>query len=222
MVETFFKRSCTIPWSTAGPIGRAHRSARRSLGSPRLFSRPTADSSSGSSSISTVGWSRRASVQSNSMKTSSSAIAAGSGAESTYGLKMYARLLDLLREQRTTPRCTTKAVPTARETLLEKYRCYLLDERGLAQGSVRNMLLYVDRFLVEKYPRDHFDFAALKPVHITTFVRRQATELGWIQAKHVVYGPPWPFQIPPASRRDRYGSRRLRSSRSRLFVLHGA
>ena len=45
------------------------------------------------------------------------------------------RLLDLLREQRTTPSCTTKAVPTARETLLEKYRCYLLDERGLAQGS---------------------------------------------------------------------------------------
>jgi hypothetical protein len=63
------------------------------------------------------------------------------------------RLLDLLREQRITPRCTTKAVPTARETLLEKYRCYLLDERGLAQGSVRNMLLFVDHFLVEKYPR---------------------------------------------------------------------
>src|SRR6202051_4066660 len=96
------------------------------------------------------------------------------------------RLLDLLREQRITPRCTTKAVPTARETLLEKYRCYLRDERGLAQGSVRNMLLFVDRFLVEKYPRDHFDFAALKPEHITTFVRRQATELGSVQAKHVV------------------------------------
>jgi site-specific recombinase XerD len=96
------------------------------------------------------------------------------------------RLLDLLREQRITPRCSTKAVPTARETLLEKYRCYLLDERGLAQGSVRNMLLFVDHFLVEKYPRDHFDFAALKPEHITTFVRRQATKLGSIQAKHVV------------------------------------
>ncbi|HTF64697.1 MAG TPA: hypothetical protein VK638_18615 [Edaphobacter sp.] len=88
------------------------------------------------------------------------------------------RLLDLLGEQRITPRYTTKAVPTARETLLEKYRSYLLEERGLAQGSVRNMLLFVDHFLVEKYPRDHFDFAALKPEHITTFVRRQATELG--------------------------------------------
>jgi len=96
------------------------------------------------------------------------------------------RLLDLLREQRITPRRTTKAVPTPREILLEKYRCYLRDERGLAQGSVRNMLLFVDRFLVEKYPLDHFDFAALKPEHITTFVRKQATELGSVQAKHMV------------------------------------
>jgi hypothetical protein len=45
------------------------------------------------------------------------------------------RLLDLLREQRMTPCCTTKSVPTPREILLEKYRCYLRDERGLAQVS---------------------------------------------------------------------------------------
>jgi hypothetical protein len=57
------------------------------------------------------------------------------------------RLLDLLREHRITPRRTNKAVPTPREILLEKYRCYLRDERGLAQGSVRNLLLFVDRFL---------------------------------------------------------------------------
>jgi len=35
------------------------------------------------------------------------------------------KLLDLLREQGVTPRRTIEAVPTARETLLEKYRCYL-------------------------------------------------------------------------------------------------
>ena len=48
------------------------------------------------------------------------------------GVCSLVRLLDLLREQCITPRCTTKAVPTARDTLPEKYRCYLLDERGLA------------------------------------------------------------------------------------------
>jgi site-specific recombinase XerD len=95
------------------------------------------------------------------------------------------RLLDLLREQGVTPR-NVEATPTAREILLEKYRRYLREERGLAEASLRNMLIFVDRFLVEKYPRDHVDFAALAVGDITTFVRRQATELGSVQAKHLV------------------------------------
>jgi site-specific recombinase XerD len=96
------------------------------------------------------------------------------------------KLLDLLREQGVTPRRTIEAVPAARETLLEKYRCYLREERDLAYGSVRNMMPFVDRFLAQKYPRDHFDFAALKVSDITSFVRKQATELGSVQAKHMV------------------------------------
>ena len=96
------------------------------------------------------------------------------------------RLLDLLREQGITPRCATEAVPTRRETLLDMYRRYLREERGLAQESVRNMLLFVDRFLAEKYPRDHFDFASLKANDITTFVRKQATKRSSAQAKNLV------------------------------------
>ena len=95
------------------------------------------------------------------------------------------RLLDLLREQGITPRAI-ETVPTPRETVLEKYRCYLLEERGLAQGSIRIVLPFVDRFLAQKYPRHSFDFAALKADDITTFVRKQATELGSVQAKHMV------------------------------------
>ena len=95
------------------------------------------------------------------------------------------KLLDLLRQQGVTPR-RIEAVPTARETLLEKYRCYLREERDLAYGSVRNMVPFVDRFLAQKYPRDHVDFAALKVGDITSFVRKQATELGSVQAKHMV------------------------------------
>ena len=75
------------------------------------------------------------------------------------------RLLDLLREQGITPCCNIEATPTAREILLEKYRRYLREERGLAEASLRNMLLFVDRFLGEKYPRDHVDFAALAVRH---------------------------------------------------------
>ena len=44
------------------------------------------------------------------------------------------KVLDLLREQGVTPRRTIEAVPTASETLLEKYRCYLREERDLAYG----------------------------------------------------------------------------------------
>jgi site-specific recombinase XerD len=96
------------------------------------------------------------------------------------------RLLDLLREQGVTPRRTIEAVPTAREILLEKYRHYLSEERGLSEGSLRNMLLFVRRFLADKYPGDRFNFAALKVGDITTFVRRQATKLSSGQAKHLV------------------------------------
>jgi site-specific recombinase XerD len=96
------------------------------------------------------------------------------------------RLLDLLREQGITPRCATEAVPTLREMQLDMYRRYLREERGLAQESVRNMLLFVDRFLAEKYPRDHFDFATLKANDITTFVRKQATKRSSAQAKNLV------------------------------------
>jgi hypothetical protein len=62
----------------------------------------------------------------------------------------------------------------------------LREERGLAYGSIRNMMPFVDRFLAQKYPRNHFDFAALKVDDITSFVRKQATELGSVQAKHMV------------------------------------
>ena len=48
------------------------------------------------------------------------------------------------------------------------------------------MLPFVVRFLAQKYPRHDFDFAALKVDDVITFVRRQATELGSVQAKHVV------------------------------------
>src|SRR5579863_5086702 len=84
------------------------------------------------------------------------------------------KLLDLLREQGVTPR-RIEAAPTARETLLEKYRCYLREERDLAYGSVRNMMPFVDRFLAQKYPREHFDFAALRPatLHHSFESRRQ-------------------------------------------------
>ena len=56
------------------------------------------------------------------------------------------KLLDFLREQGVTPRRTIEAAPTPREALLENYRCYLREERGLAPGTIRIVLPFVDRF----------------------------------------------------------------------------
>jgi hypothetical protein len=44
--------------------------------------------------------------------------------------------------------------PSSRFPLIEKYRRYLREERDLANGSVRNMVPFVDRFLAQKYPGD--------------------------------------------------------------------
>jgi hypothetical protein len=95
-----------------------------------------------------------------------------------YDVGALLRLLDLLREEGITPQPTLKAVPTPREAQLEKYRCYLRQERGLAQGTARIVLPFVDRFLAQRFPRDHFDFTALNAKDVTAFVRRQAMELG--------------------------------------------
>jgi hypothetical protein len=65
------------------------------------------------------------------------------------------RLLEVLREQGITPRHAIEAVSTPREALLEKYRCYLRERRGLAQGTARIVLPFVDRFLKQRFPRYH-------------------------------------------------------------------
>lgn len=101
-------------------------------------------------------------------------------------VRTLVRLLDLLREQGVTPRRKIEVAPTEREVLLENYQRYLRDERGLAEASLRNMLMFADRFLVERYPEDHFDFRSLTAGDITTFVRRQATALSSVQTKHMI------------------------------------
>ena len=89
MVETFFKRSCTIHGLRQGPLA-GHIDLLADHLAAHGFSRVHSRIQLRLVGISTVGLSRRASVQSNSMKTPSSAIAAGSGTGSTYGLKMCA------------------------------------------------------------------------------------------------------------------------------------
>jgi hypothetical protein len=188
MVETFFKRSCTIHGLRQGPLAghidllADHLTAH---GFSRVHSRIQ---------LRLVGhfnrWLEQKGIGAEQLdETPSSAIAAGSGTGSAYGLKMCAHWSGYSIS------CASSASrPVARPKPFRRRGRYCLRSTAatcatsadLPRGSVRNMLLFVDRFLVEKYPRAHFDFAALKPEHITTFVRSQATELGSVQAKHMV------------------------------------
>jgi site-specific recombinase XerD len=142
-----------------------------------------------SSAISIDGLITKASVHTKSTKLSSSDTGATSSGEGGcvgmtsvhwYGYStFYAR--KALR-----PGARIEAVPTPREALLEEYRCYLRDERGLSEATARNVLPFVDRFLVRRSPRHNFDFPALNAKDVTEFVRKEAAELGSVQAKHMV------------------------------------
>lgn len=100
-------------------------------------------------------------------------------------VRTLTRLLDLLREQGIAPQLQTKPVPTTREILIEDYRRHLLNERGLSEGSVRNLLMYVNQFLGTKYPHDRFNFGALRARDILTIIRRHALQSSSAQAKHL-------------------------------------
>jgi hypothetical protein len=115
----------------------------------------------------------------------------------------FVRLLGLLREHGVTPGRNIQTVPTARETLLEKYRRYLREERGLSEASLRNMLMFVDRFLAEKYPKRPFRFCRANGWrhHNIRSTAGDRAEFGTGQTTG--YSAPQLFPIPTASRRDR-------------------
>ena len=100
-------------------------------------------------------------------------------------VRTLTRLLDLLREQGIAPQLETESVPTARQILLEDYRRYLRDECGLSEGSVQSLLMYVNQFLGTKYPHDRFNFGALRARDILAIIRRHAMESSSVQAKHI-------------------------------------
>jgi len=61
--------------------------------------------------------------------------------------RALAPLLGYLRELGAAPAATARPASTASEELLEEFRCYLVNERGLAPGTVRNQSRVAQRFL---------------------------------------------------------------------------
>lgn len=90
-------------------------------------------------------------------------------------------LLCLLRELRVVPEATTPPVATSEEKVLDDYRFYLVRERGLATGTVRNYVEVARLFLSELADPDRKgrpDVGALTAGDVTRFVLDLARERG--------------------------------------------
>ena len=87
------------------------------------------------------------------------------------------RFLEMLRAAGAAPALNRPSLRDHRQEFLDEYRQYLLNQRGLSETTLPNLLVFVDRFLAEQFPKGEFAFAALKPIEVTRFIQRQAAEL---------------------------------------------
>lgn len=83
--------------------------------------------------------------------------------------KALVPLLAYLGEQRVVPPATRSPLNEA-ETLVARYRRYLVSERGLAVGTAEGYVHYVRPFLAAKVGDDGIDLRGLTPADVTNFV----------------------------------------------------
>jgi site-specific recombinase XerD len=81
-----------------------------------------------------------------------------------------APLLGHLRELGAIPTATTRPASTATEKLLEEYHCYLVNERGLVPGTVRNQVAVARLFLSGLPSREDLDLANLTASEVNSFM----------------------------------------------------
>jgi hypothetical protein len=139
-----------------------------------------------------------------------------------YDVGALVRLLHLLREQGITPRSETEAVLTPREALLETYRCYLREERGLAQGTIRIVLPFVDRFLAQRFPQAPFRLYSPECERRHHIRSKTGNRAQFGASQTYGHSAPRVFSVSPPSRADRDRSRRLCPLRPILLVLHSS
>ena len=71
---------------------------------------------------------------------------------------------------------------TARSRVIDDFRRYLLQERGLSPLTLLNYVPVVEQFLAERFHHKAPDFAMLRATHVTGFVMRQSHQLSSVRA----------------------------------------
>ena len=95
----------------------------------------------------------------------------------------YLRDLAVVAVEPSTPAVTTTVV----DEVVERYRCYLVCERGLAEGTVAQYVAVAHRFLSER-PPEAPDLGEITARDVTGFVARQCERRSVAFSKKVVNG----------------------------------
>ena len=103
-------------------------------------------------------------------------------------LKGVAPLLAHLDRAGVLPVSAPSAAPTPAEELIERYRVYLVEERGLAAGTVTSYVDVAGLFLATRPPVPGLGLGTLTAAEVIAFVVKQCRQRSDGSAKYVVTG----------------------------------
>ena len=96
------------------------------------------------------------------------------------------KFLGMLRDRRIVTHKTVPIVVDPREIVVDAFRQYLSQERGLSVSTQCNYTRFAHQFLRERFGRGSLELSALSATDVTEFIRRHAHERSARSAQHIV------------------------------------
>ena len=96
------------------------------------------------------------------------------------------KFLGMLRDRRIVTHKTVPIVVDPREIVVDAFRQYLSQERGLSVSIQCNYTRFAHQFLRERFGRGSLELSALSAIDVTGFIRRHAHERSARSAQHIV------------------------------------
>ena len=96
------------------------------------------------------------------------------------------KFLGMLRDRGIVTHKTVPIVVDPREIVVDAFRQYLSQERGLSVSTQCNYTRFAHQFLRERFGRGSLELSALSATDVTGFIRRHAHERSARSAQHIV------------------------------------
>ena len=96
--------------------------------------------------------------------------------------KTLVRLLAMLCQRGVVQQRQQPVVDNACARIINEFRCYLLQERGLSPSTLLNYVPVADQFLAERFHNTVPNLAMIRAPHVTGFVLRHARQLSPVRA----------------------------------------